>query len=229
MKNIAPQKSRRLVNGRTSLHLSHLRDGTGTPLLLLHELFSSADRWSAQEILWDGPIWALDFAGHGSSAWRTGGAYYPELFATDVDTALEELGSVCLAGVGLGAYVALLIAGGRADKIPGALLLPGAGLTGGGDEPGSEPDATKLDQLQQAHANTDTRDEVATDPRVILAQDDIRPTDYARSFGSRSQTLLLAEDGQPRPGWWEALRELPQVRATSIDRAEAFDALTRLR
>ncbi|MDG1959762.1 MAG: alpha/beta hydrolase [Candidatus Binatia bacterium] len=229
MKGSTPQENHKLLNGRTSLHLSHLREGTGTPLLLLHELFTSSDRWSEQEILWEGPVWALDFGGHGSSDWRAGGAYYPELFATDVDSALEEIGPTCVAGAGLGAYVALLVAGARTEKIPGALLFPGAGLIGGGDEPSCEPDASKLDELEQAHADTNTPEEIATDPRVVLAQDDIRPPDYAASFGARSQALLLAEDGKTRPGWWEVLRELPKVHETSIDRAKAFEALSRFR
>ncbi|HAC80000.1 MAG TPA: hypothetical protein DCG06_06875, partial [Deltaproteobacteria bacterium] len=75
MKGSTPRENHKLLNGRTSLHLSHLREGTGTPLLLLHELFTSSDRWSEQEILWEGPVWALDFGGPGTSDWRAGGAY----------------------------------------------------------------------------------------------------------------------------------------------------------
>jgi len=106
-----------LINGRTSLHLRQLDEGSGTPLLLLHDLFGSMGDWQSHPLeeavgeAWDGPVWALDFAGHGDSAWRPGGAYYPELFATDANAALEEIGSACVAGIGLGAYVALLIGG----------------------------------------------------------------------------------------------------------------------
>lgn len=220
---------RTLINGRTSLHLRQLDEGNGTPLLLLHDLFGSMEDWQrpalqeAVEKAWDGPVWALDFAGHGDSAWRPGGAYYPELFATDADAALEEIGSACVAGIGLGAYVALLLAGARAEKVPGGLLLPGTGMAGGGPEPALAPNPNSLEELARASGGTETASDTATDPRVILAQNDIRPVDYACSFGTRSAGLVLAEDGHPRPGWWESLRTLPTSRKVPIEPTDARD------
>lgn len=218
-----------LINGRTSLHLRQLDEGSGTPLLLLHDLFGSMGDWQSHPLeeavgeAWDGPVWALDFAGHGDSAWRPGGAYYPELFATDANAALEEIGSACVAGIGLGAYVALLIAGARAEKVPGSLLLPGTGMEGGGQEPAVTPNPESLQKLARAHGGTETASDTATDPRVILAENDIRPVDYACSFGTRSAGLVLAEDGHPRPGWWESLRALPTSREVRIESADARD------
>jgi len=58
---------------------------------------------------------------------------------------------------------------------------------------------------------------------VILAENDIRPVDYACSFGTRSEGLVLAEDGHPRPGWWESLRALPTSREVRIESADARD------
>lgn len=218
-----------LINGRTSLHLRQLDEGSGTPLLLLHDLFGSMGDWQSHPLeeavgeAWDGPVWALDFAGHGDSAWRPGGAYYPELFATDANAALEEIGSACVAGIGLGAYVALLIAGARAEKVPGSLLLPGTGMEGGGQEPAVTPNPESLQELARAHGGTETASDTATDPRVILAENDIRPVDYACSFGTRSEGLVLAEDGHPRPGWWESLRALPTSREVRIEPADVRD------
>ena len=224
-----PATSRALANGRTALQLHHLRAGEGQPLLLLHELFGSAEKWGAQEIPWEGPVWALDFAGHGASNWRKGGAYFPELFATDADTALQELGPACIAGAGLGAYVALLLAGARPEKVTAALLLPGAGLAGGGDDPAAAPDPDSLRHLLQTHKAPGNPEDSPHDPRLLLAQDDTRPVDYARSFGSRSTALLLAEDDSDRPGWWMALRDLPKVKKTSVDQTCALQALAKIR
>ena len=220
--------TRSLVNGRTSLHLQRLRDGEGMPLLLLHDLFGSLADWQDRPIEWTGPVWALDFAGHGKSTWRPGGAYYPELFVTDADAALEEIGTSCLAGIGLGAYVALLLAGARTERVPGTLLLPGTGMEGGGEEPAQIPQAGYLDELKRAHAGAETPQDSATDPRVVLARNDIRPVDYAESFGTRSQKLVLVEDGANRPGWWEAVSGLPNAQATSADLLEAFTVLRQL-
>ena len=223
------ETDRTLINGRTSLCLRQLDEGNGTPLLLLHDLFGSMEDWQSSPLKeavgegWDGPVWALDFAGHGDSAWRPGGAYYPELFATDADAALGEIGSACVAGIGLGAYVALLIAGARAEKVPASLLLPGAGMEGGGQEPALAPNPNSLEKLARASGGTETASDTATDPRVILAENDIRPVDYACSFGTRSAGLVLAEDGQHRPGWWESLRTLPTSREVPIESADGRD------
>ena len=53
----------------------------------------------------------------------------------DADAALARLSQATLLGRGLGAYVALLLAGSRPLGVRGALLCDGAGLAGGGAEP----------------------------------------------------------------------------------------------
>ena len=53
----------------------------------------------------------------------------------DVDAALAHLGPSTVLGRGLGAYIALLIAGARPDLVRGAVLADGPGLVGGGREP----------------------------------------------------------------------------------------------
>ena len=50
----------------------------------------------------------------------------------DADAALAHLGPATVYGRGLGAYVALLIAGARPDLVRGAVLDDGPGLVGGG-------------------------------------------------------------------------------------------------
>ncbi|MEW6272124.1 MAG: alpha/beta hydrolase, partial [Thermodesulfobacteriota bacterium] len=115
---------RQIVHGQLRLALHELRRGDAPRLLLLHALGESSRCWGEQAAAWPGGVVALDFAGHGGSAWRPGGAYTPELFAADVDAALAALGPCSLAGSGLGAYVALLVAGARPALVPAALLLP---------------------------------------------------------------------------------------------------------
>ncbi|MEN8185234.1 MAG: hypothetical protein ABFS46_22145 [Myxococcota bacterium] len=124
-----------LRHGRIELALHELRTGTGPGLLLLHSLWGSSGDWGDEVAGWPGPVHALDLAGHGSSGWLRGGSYSPEQFASDADAAIAELGSVRLAGTGVGAYAALLLAGARPDQVPAALLLPGCGLEGGGPVP----------------------------------------------------------------------------------------------
>ena len=97
------------------LALHTLREGAhgATPLLLLHGLGertpTEAPAWTAS---WQGPVLGLDFTGHGASTVPTGGGYSAEVLMGDVDVALADVGPCAVAGRGLGAYVALLIAGG---------------------------------------------------------------------------------------------------------------------
>ena len=102
----------KLRHSRVELTLHELTAVKGEPLLLLHALGGQTDDWPAEAITaWPGPVYGLDFAGHGQSAASTGG-YYPELYAAEADLVLEHLGDqAALAGAGVGAYVALLLAG----------------------------------------------------------------------------------------------------------------------
>jgi pimeloyl-ACP methyl ester carboxylesterase len=184
-----------LRHGRIWLELHERRRGDGVPLLLLHGLGGSARDFGSGYDAWGGPVYALDFSGHGASERLRGDAYYPELLAADGDAALAEIGSAALAGVGLGAYVALLLAGARSEAVPGALLSPGAGLDGGG----AEPDPGAPEGLAHALAEGDAA------LREALASD-LRPPEYAAELAGAARRLWLLEDGAPRPPWWEAAR-----------------------
>jgi len=207
--------TRRIAHGDVPLALHARRAGAGGPLLLLHALGGSSADWGVEVDVWPGPIFALDFAGHGESAWRPGGAYTPELFAADADAALAVVGPAAVAGAGLGAYVALLLAGTRPALVSAALLLPGRGLDGGGPRPAGRVFAA---------VGTDAR---THDPMVTSCEIDVRPPDYAHAFGDAARVLFLAEDGGMRPPWWMALREVPNVRRIESERAAAFAALAR--
>ena len=73
---------------------------------------------------------ALDFTGHGASTMPIGGGYTAEILMADVDAALDHLDEATVVGRGLGAYVALLISGARADRVRGVVLADGPGLSG---------------------------------------------------------------------------------------------------
>jgi pimeloyl-ACP methyl ester carboxylesterase len=213
----------RLRHGRVSLALHERRAGTGRALLLLHELGGSSAGWGSAADGWPGPVFALDFAGHGDSDWLVGGAYHPELFAADADAALAATGPAAVAGRGLGAWVALLLAGGRPELVPAALALPGAGLDGGGALPGAARLALLVEDFECARRPGTC----PFDPMVRLCEVDVRPVDYARTFAANARRLLLAEDGERRPPWWEAARQVPGAERVPADLPAALAALGR--
>jgi pimeloyl-ACP methyl ester carboxylesterase len=205
-------------HGAVTLALHALGDDGGAPpLLLLHALGGRGADWRDVAGVWPGPVYALDFSGHGASGWRPGGAYTPELLAGDADAALACLGACCVAGAGIGAYVALLLAGGRPELVRAALLLPGAGLDGGGPEPDR---GRPLPPALAAGAGCD--------PMVAWCDTDVRPVVYAEAFAAAAERLVLAEDGTPRPPWWRALAAVPGVSRTTLDRRAALGVLAPL-
>jgi pimeloyl-ACP methyl ester carboxylesterase len=184
-----------------SIALHALRETEGPALLCLHAVGGSARDFREAAQRWPGPVYALDFAGHGDSGPLRGGGYHPELLAGDADAALARVGPAHLAGAGVGAYVALLLAGGRPDAVAGALLLPGAGLAGGGVAPDESQGEARWMDVDPPLAGCD--------PAVRRLERDPRPPDYAEAFAQAARRLLLAEGDFPRPPWWEAVRACP--------------------
>lgn len=196
-----------------SLALWELRSGAGRPLLLLHGLGerTSTDRLDAVGT-WPGPVYGLDFTGHGESSVPKGGGYYCEILMADVDMALAELdpGSTGAPGVtvfgrGLGGYVALLIGGARPGLVRGAIIADGPGLHGGG--PG--PSSPMLFRPQQDGSRPDP---VALVELAI----DVRPPDYARTFAWQASALsgldtAIAITAVNRPPWLAEVAAQPGV------------------
>lgn len=124
--------------GRLRLALHTLRapapDHAGGPLLLLHGLGECSPSQLPDDYrTWPGPVYALDFSGHGQSSTPVGGGYTCEALMVEVVTALDAVGPCTLVGRGLGAYVALMATAARADRVRGTVLRDGPGLAGGGD------------------------------------------------------------------------------------------------
>ena len=207
-----------LQHFHVSLALHELRAGSGRPLLLLHALGGrTPDRAPEHVSGWPGPIFGLDFTGHGSSTVPVGGGYSAELLMADADTALAHLGPSTVLGSGIGAYVALMIAGARPQSVRGAILDDGPGITGG--PPG--PTASILIETVASRRRT-------PDPWALieLARDP-RPADYAISFVR--QAVILSGLDSPvavcakwRPGWLQAVAEDPAT--LDVGLGDALDA-----
>lgn len=182
------------------------------PLLMLHGLGDRSPTvvptWVAA---WPGAIVALDFTGHGASSSPASGGYSPETLMADVDHALAHLTndddaqSITVLGRGLGAYIALQIAGARASQIHGAILVDGPGLAGGPTGPTSQA-------VFALETNGATPDPYA----LVELGRDLRPGDYAVSF------VNLANAGAPvtnpitvashfYPKWLAAVVDSPGV------------------
>jgi pimeloyl-ACP methyl ester carboxylesterase len=114
---------------------------------------------------------ALDFTGHGASTVPQGGGYTAELLLADADIALRHVGAATVVGRGLGAYIALLLAGTRADRVRGVVLADGPGLSGGASVP-----TTQTIVAFPGGAG-------APDPYALFELGrDLRPPDYATTF-----------------------------------------------
>jgi pimeloyl-ACP methyl ester carboxylesterase len=204
-----------LTHARVTLALHELRGSTNgmRPLLHLHGLGLRSPKELPSELAaWPGPVYALDFTGHGDSTVPKAGGYTPETLIGDVDAAIEHLGEVTLIGRGLGAYVALLTAGARADAVKGAILCDGPGIGGGGPVPGT-PTVVRIDPNAP----------VPPDPFALLElSKDVRPPDYAVDFTrltgatSRNPFAIVA---RARPEWLQAVADEMGAMPTTLPAA----------
>jgi len=211
-----------LRHGKVDLALHHLRAGTGRPLLILHGLgeasSSTVPPWADT---WTGPVAALDFTGHGASTIPRGGGYTAELLLGDADAALAALTdddpdrTITVVGRGLGAYIALQLAGARATQVHGAILVDGPGLAGGPTGPTS-----------QSFFSLPSSDTVPDPYALVELGRDLRPPDYATLF---VRLALAGSDlDEPitvasvfRPEWLDAVVSEHGVNERSL--AEALD------
>lgn len=207
-----------LRHNRVELALHEVRSGSGRPLLLLHGLGESAAQMSQVPVSWSGPIWALDFTGHGESTVPRGGGYSAEILMADVDIALRHIGQSTILGRGLGAYVAFLIAGARPSMVHGVVLMDGPGLSGGAIHATSNPEITSVG----------TRAGCTPDPWALIELSrDARPANYAVTFvhlatAASSLEEPIAVTCKVSPPWIEAIRAEPGV-LTDVSVQDALD------
>ena len=202
----AAANPRMVRHGRMDLALWKVRAGEGRPLLLLHGLGEST-RSTVPTFAeaWPGPVHGLDFSGHGASSLSRGGGYTAEIMLADADAALAVLGEATVLGRGLGAYVALLLAGARPAAVKGVVLADGPGLIGGGVQPGSP-------SVPFAPAPTSTPDPYA----LLELAADVRPPDYTSIFirfvfegSDLPDPIIVSAVG--RAEWLDAVVEEPGV------------------
>jgi pimeloyl-ACP methyl ester carboxylesterase len=209
MSAITPVSTTFLTHNKVTLALHQLRAGSGTALLVLHGLGENSERIPLSIIEWDGPVWGLDFTGHGASSVPVGGGYSAEILMADVDIALTHIGSATLLGYGLGAYVALLSAGARPDLVHGAVLTDGPGLSGGAVHVSAHAEITSAGSREGQNSTPDPW-------ALIELARDARPESYATTF------IRLATASSPldepialcckvRPPWVVATQEAPGV------------------
>ncbi|MCB1270694.1 MAG: alpha/beta hydrolase [Microthrixaceae bacterium] len=188
------------------------RAGT-RPLLLLHGLGERTARHPPAHLRWPGPVFGLDFTGHGSSTVPVGGGYTSEVLVGDVDAALCHLDRpVTVLGRGLGAYVGLLAAAARPDAVHGTVLADGPGFAGGGVDPGSR--SVIRPEIPSEGGSPDQY-------ALMELSDDVRPPDYARTLagfavdGSGQDTPIWVA-ATVRPPWVEAILEVPGVASGTL-------------
>ena len=206
-----------LRHNRIDLALHELRAADGPNLLLLHGLGeqspATVPTWAES---WPGAVWALDFTGHGASTIPNGGGYTAEVLMGDADAALEHLGPSTVLGRGLGGYVALLIAGARADAVRGAIIADGPGLFGGPSGPTSPALVTVPPGVTGP-----------PDPFVLLElARDVRPPDYAATFARAAAEHSDLEEpiavvAMGRPPWLDAVVDALLLEPTSVEEALA--------
>lgn len=202
-----------------ALHrLSSGEDPAFRPLLLLHGLGERTPDSLPAGVQWPGPVFGLDFTGHGRSTVPIGGGYTSEILVGDVDAALERLGQVTILGRGLGAYVGLLAAAARPAQVVGVVLADGPGLAGGGVHPGSP-----------AIAYPAPGSPSVPDPFALLElARDVRPPDYAQTYvrfvvERSSLELPIVVTTKVRPEWLRAVTDEPGVGEATV--AEALSEL----
>jgi pimeloyl-ACP methyl ester carboxylesterase len=219
----APTTPIELRHGHVTLALHRVRAGDGHALLLLHGLgeHTRPDLPPYFE-RWPGPIWGLDFTGHGASSVPVGGGYTAEILLADANVALTHIGEATVFGRGLGAWIALLLAGARPTRVRGAILFDGPGLVGGGTEPGS---SFVIEPPSGARGGPDrpTPDPFAVAELVR----DVRPPDYAATF------VRFAVEGSDlpepitvstvaRPEWLAGVAAEPGVADLPVEEALAL-------
>ena len=145
-----------------------------------------------------------------------GGGYTAEMLLADADIALAELGQATVFGRGLGAYIALQLAGSR----PADVHRGDPRRRAGPGRRGDVPDVAEL--LRRCRRAGGPPDPYA----LVEMSRDLRPPDYAAAF------VRLALAGSPldepisvaavfHPPWLEAVAAEPGVSATTIPEALA--------
>ena len=149
-----------------------------------------------------------------------GGGYTAEILLADADVALAELGTATVVGRGLGAYVALMLAGARPHQVRGAVLCDGPGWP-----------AARSGRHRRASSPWPPARTRPIRTRLFELSRDLRPPDYATLFVRMAvETSGLDEPiavaAVVRPPWLAAVVDEIGVTTCSVREALAMYAPT---
>ena len=185
-----PPAPRILATGETPLHVATLREGEGTPLVLIHGFGSESASWRPllAEVSGPNPVLGIDLAGHGGSVGREADGF--GALVSGVEETLQALGLVSchLVGHSLGGAVATAVAAGLAVDVRSLLLLAPAGF-------GPDIDTGFAEGFARAREDAPIRSwlrHLVSDPAAI-SDGFVRATARGRADGvqSEAQTRLV--------------------------------------
>jgi pimeloyl-ACP methyl ester carboxylesterase len=187
----------------STIDLSHIRlaarvwgDESLPPLLALHGWLDNAATFDALAplICTHFHIVAIDFAGHGRSAWRPAGTWYHYIdYVSDVIAVVEKLrwSRFSLLGHSLGGTVASVFAACRPQSVDKLLLIEALG-------PIAAPAEDALNQLRRGIAQRATFEEKL---RVFAREDDaIEIRSKVNGLSRDAATALVRRGLKPVPG-----------------------------
>lgn len=182
-----PAAPRLLATGETPLHVVTLREGEGTPLVLLHGFGSESASWRPllAEFTGANPVLGLDLAGHGGSVGREADGF--DALVSGVEETLQSLhlASCHLVGHSLGGAVATAVAAGLAIDVRSLLLLAPAGF-------GPDIDTAFAEGFARAREEAPIRSwlrHLVSDPAAI-SEGFVRATARGRADGVQSEAQM---------------------------------------
>ena len=135
--------------------------------------------------------------------------------------ALAELGTATIVGRGLGAYVALMLAGARPKEVRGTVLRDGPGLSGGAIGPTSQSFVTAASRAHTRPTRTRSSSCPATCDRPTMRRLFVR-----MAVESSGLDEPIAVTAVVRPPWLAAVVDEIGVTTCSLDEALAMYART---
>lgn len=185
-----PTAPRLVASGDAPLHVAALREGEGTPVVLLHGFGSESASWRPllAEFTGANPVLGIDLAGHGGSVSREADGFDALVASVEETLQARGLASCHLVGHSLGGAVATAVAGGLAVDVRSLLLLAPAGF-------GPDIDTAFAEGFARAREEAPIRSwlrHLVSDPAAI-SDGFVRATARGRADGVQSdaQTRLV--------------------------------------
>jgi pyruvate dehydrogenase E2 component (dihydrolipoamide acetyltransferase) len=168
------------ITRQSSAASTWLRQGEGTPLVLIHGFGSETASWRPLLTAFDRriPILSIDLPGHGAAVDLPAGGFDDLVAHVESELAAQNIGVAHLAGHSLGGAAAAAVAAGVAVEARSLLLIAPAGL-------GPEINTGFTEGFAAAHDETALRTwmrELVADP-AVLSDGFVKATLRARADG----------------------------------------------